>query len=763
MGEVHRARDTQLERDVAIKILPPESVADPRARARLLREARTAAQLNHPNICTIHEVGEADGQVFIAMELVQGEPLSAKLRSGPLAADVATRYGLQLAEALAQAHQNKIVHRDLKSANIIVTPEGRVKVLDFGLAKQAAADDLEAATRSQLSLTQPGVIVGTLAYMAPEQLHGQAADARSDVWALGVVLYEMLAGRLPFRGQTGFEMSSAILQGRSEPLPANVPMEARAVVKRCLEKEPARRYQDGGELRVALEAIPGGRASALARLHYRLPRRRWLMGSVAVVVVLAIALWLSVSHLRTRFGSRPAIQSIAVLPLENLSGDPQQEYIAGGVHEALITELSRLSGLQKVTARASVLPYRNTTKAPASIASELGVDALVTGSVQRSGDRLRITAHLIDPATGKQLWSGEYDREMQDVLGTEDEIVSAITREIGLRLTPEEEQRLKSARAVNSEAYDAYLQGLFHVHRRSAAELDLASRYFEKAIAKDPGYADAYAETAQVWGNRYVQGLIPVEEAYSHIRPLVEKALQLDPDSAEAHLALADVYWVLDHDLAQGEKEYRRALDLGPNIPDVHGHFGGLLMSVRRDDEAALHLKKAIQLDPFTAIYHGSYGQLLLDQHHYDAAIAEYRKVLELNPEAPNAHRALMVAYHLKGMDKQAVAEEVVQFKRAENDPEAAAAVQAGYAAGGFRQAMHRVALVLAARSGKKYVRPDRVAALFALAGENDSAIEWLRKAAQEHSFGPGAFREPIWDGLRSDPRIPGIAGIKQQ
>ncbi len=436
MGEVYRAHDEQLDRDVALKVLPPTSFADATARARLLREARAAASLNHPHICTIHEVGEANGQAYIAMEFVRGQPLSAQLASGPLAVEEVVRTGLQLADALAHAHERGIVHRDLKSANVMITLGGRAKVLDFGLAKRLSQEELtEATTRSQASLTQPGAVMGTLAYMAPEQLRGQPADARSDVWALGVVLYEMAAGQCPFRGQTGFELSSAILNQPPPPLPGKVPVELKAVIERCLEKEPARRYQRGGEVRAALEAVQLGVVPVWVAWRYRLGRRPLLALAASVALLAAVLAVLDVGNLRTRLvGGAPRIGSLAVLPLENLSGDAEQDYLAAGMHEALITDLAKLSGLERVIAR------------------ELKVDALITGAVLRAGDRVRITAQLIDPAKEQQLWAERYERELRDVLTLQNEIVAAITRGIRLQLTPQEQARLASARPVNPEA-----------------------------------------------------------------------------------------------------------------------------------------------------------------------------------------------------------------------------------------------------------------------------------------------------------------------
>ena len=474
MGEVYKAHDEQLDRDVAIKVLPASSFRDATARGRLLREARTASKLNHPHICTIHEVGEAEGQAYIAMELVEGQPLSARLADGALPPEQVLRYGLQLADAVAHAHERGIIHRDLKSANVIITPEARAKVLDFGLAKRLSSEDLaEATTQTMDSLTGPGTVVGTLAYMAPEQLRGQPADARSDIWALGVMLYEMAAGQRPFQGKTGFELSSAILSQPPPPLPLGpggaLPAELGAVIAHCLEKDPAQRYQRSEDVRAALEAVQSGAAlPAWPAWKYALSRRRWLALVAALATALAVVGALDVGGLRGRLlggAAAPQLRSVAVLPLANLSGDPQQDYFAEGMHDALITDLAKLSGLRRVIARSSVLRYRKTDKPLRQIARELGVDAIITGAVLREGDRVRITAQLINAATEEQVWAERYERELRGVLSLQNEIVGAVAREVKLRLTPQEQARLASARPVNPEAHEAFLRGRFYVNK----------------------------------------------------------------------------------------------------------------------------------------------------------------------------------------------------------------------------------------------------------------------------------------------------------
>jgi len=631
MGEVYRAHDETLDRDVALKVLPATRFTDPAARARLLREARTASQLNHPHICTIHEVGEAAGQAFIAMEFLDGQSLSARLAHGPLPYDEALRYGLHMADALGHAHERGIVHRDLKSANVVITRNGLAKVLDFGLAKRLTDEDLEGATRSQPSLTVPGALVGTLAYMAPEQLRGQPIDARSDVWALGVVLYEMATGIRPFQGNTPFELSSAILNGELPPLPVRMPMELRAVIGRSLEKEPARRYQNCGEVRAALEALHSGVVVPWAAWRYTLARRRWLVLVVTGVLLLATLAAVTLERLRTTTRGTPRIASLAVLPLENLSGDAAQDYLASGIHEALITDLAKLSGFRRVIARSSVKRFEKTTMTPRQIASELGVDALLTGTVLRSGNRVQITAHLIT-AEENQIWSERYDREFRDVLSLQNEIVSALTREIKLQLTPQEQARLKAPRPVNTEAFEAYLQGHFHWLKQTREDFDLAERYFQFALTKDPNFTLAYAGLGEVWLMRGDAGFQPPSETFPKATSFLAKAMEIDDSSAEVHVWLANLKSSIEWDWPAAEKEFKRAIELNPNLAEAHFFYADLLVVTKHNEEWRQEIQRARELDPLNDFNESFYGWQLNYQHYYDQAITIFQKLLPTGP-----------------------------------------------------------------------------------------------------------------------------------
>ena len=502
MGEVYRARDEQLDRDVAVKVLPASSFDDPTARARLVREARAAAALNHPNICTVYEVGEADGQAYIAMELVEGRTLSALLYAGPLPDEQVAHYGRQLADALTHAHERGVIHRDLKSNNVIVTPDRRMKVLDFGLAKRAVDSEMTAAvTQMHASLTQAGIAVGTLPYMSPEQLRGEPVHVAGDIWALGVMLYEMAAGARPFKGNTPFEVSAAILSDEPVPVPVHVGPELRTAIAGCLVKDARRRTATAADVRAALDGVqtavavlpplsavdsPGATdSSSVVTLTINRRRALWLGAGALVVAGSGVAWW------KLLMGE-PAARSLAVLPLANTAGDDDLEYLCDGIAESLIQQVSKLRSF-RVRPLSTVLGFKGPSADPQAAGRRLGVDAVLAGSLERQDSRLRIVARLIDVAGSRQLWTNTYDREETDLLAVQDEIAAAIMDDgLRVRLTNNEREQLVRHPTTDGDAYDLYLQARFY--QRLATEEDyLYSReLLERVIVRDPKFALAY-------------------------------------------------------------------------------------------------------------------------------------------------------------------------------------------------------------------------------------------------------------------------------
>jgi serine/threonine-protein kinase len=759
MGEVYKAHDEQLDRDVAIKVLPAGSFRDPSARARLLREARTASKLNHPHICTIYEVGEADGQAYIAMELVEGQSLSACLAAGALPPEQVLRYGLQLADALAHAHQRGIIHRDLKCANVIITPEGRAKVLDFGLAKRLTGEQLaEATTQTMDSLTGPGTVVGTLAYMAPEQLRGRPADARSDIWALGVMLYEMAAGQRPFQGKTGFELSSAILSQPPPPLPPGpggaLPPELGAVIERSLQKEPAQRYQQSSDVRAALEALQSGAAlPTWPAWRYALWRRRWLALAGALVIIVVVLAVLDVGGLRQLLRGGPGgpkFESLAVLPVASLSGDAQQEYFADGMTDGLISNLSRISAL-RVISRTSVMRYKRAAKPLPQMARELGVDAVIQASVLREGARVRLTVQLIE-ATGRRLWSQRYERELAGILALQGDVTRAIAREIGVKLTPQEEARLATRRQVNPKVHEAYLKGMFFLQQETPEAIQKGMDYLHEAVVQDPVDPLAYAGLADGYITLAHFAPDPPEDALPRARAAARTALELDGTLPEAVLALGLIKGYDDWDWEGADQAIQRALQLNPSYAMAHYHLAWHRVLFGRMEEAIAEHKRAREADPLNPAHTSWLGELYRMEGRYKEALDEAQKVFELNPNDPVGHWVRGLVYVEQGMYPEAIA--AIQ-KAAEGVPEWRWALGPVYAVAGKKDEARRVLAELNERkvtSGTALWRACTHAAL----GEKDEAFRWL-SYEHPHIWVPwlstneyDLFIKP----LRSDPRF---------
>ncbi|HXT72435.1 MAG TPA: protein kinase, partial [Candidatus Angelobacter sp.] len=567
MGEIYRARDEQLDRDVALKVLPPGMLKDEKARRRFRNEALLLAKLNHPNIATVHEFDTEDGADFLVMECVAGTSLAQKLETGPLPEKELLLIATQVAQALEEAHERGIVHRDLKPGNIVIAPKDRAKVLDFGIAKllRPAGD-----TDPTQSITAAHSGAGTLPYMSPEQLRGEAAGARSDIFSFGAVMYEMATCRRPCEETLPSRLIDAIVRERPVPprlLNPKISSELERIIMKCLEKEPENRYQSAKELEVDLRRLQTPSAAPLTLAAAATPNpwlaRRTKVAGVAIAIVLVLALVLGIRWWRERrapLSSSTPIQSLAVLPLENLSGDPQQEYFAQGMTEELTTQLAQISAL-RVISRTSVTSYKDSRLSLPEIGKQLHVDAIVEGSVMRSNDRVRITARLIQASDGRLLWTQEYDRKVEDVLGLQDEVARTIASEVKVTLTPDEQARLANARPVNPAAHEAYLEGSA-LNKGTPAQQWIAKQSFEEAIRTDPNYAPAYAGLAEYyWSNPQLDPSVAMPQA----RHYAQRALDLDPNLAQAHTTLGAIRFYADWDWAGAEQELRHALDLSPS------------------------------------------------------------------------------------------------------------------------------------------------------------------------------------------------------
>ena len=762
MGEVYAARDTRLRRDVAVKVLPAQALGDDDSRRRLIREARLAAQLNHPHICTIHDVGDDGGVAFIAMERVRGRPLDRVVRPAGLEPGTLVRLGAQIADALAYAHGRGIVHRDLKSSNVLVTDDGKIKVLDFGLAQQLVLVSDDQPTRT---LTQAGMIVGTPHYLAPEILRGGPADVRSDLWSLGVVLYEMASGVQPFRGATPIELGAGILNADPEPLPARIPRALAAVIERCLAKDPSQRFRGAGEVRAALEAVGSGApATAVAPPA----RRAWAPRVWLPVTALALAVVAVVSNLggiRSRFlGAAPAgrITSIAVLPLENFSRDPDQQYFADGITDELITRLAQM-GAWRVTSRTSVMALKGSAQPLKEIAHRLGVDAIVEGSVERSGDRVRITAQLIRGATDEHLWAQSYERDLRDVLGLQDEVAGAIANAVEGRLSPRGARPDSLARAVSQRGYELYLRALDASRHWDRYSNRAAVALLEQAIREDSSYAPAWAAMGLVYLDEPGQ-FGTRDEDVSRARGSVVRALALDPRLGLAYAVKAQIELEQDWDWRSAEGDFRRAIGAAPNLFEAHHVYSHLLMDVGRVTESLDQSRTALALDPLNpaAVIHMGWCDLYRGQTRL--AVEQFEAALRLDPTSSEAYRFLWEANALSGRYEEAAAAEEEAFRR--GDPTDTSSTVLPLRS---RLAM---SAVIAARRGRTAealrlvssmvggvdrgtVPASDVATIYALLGRRDDAFRWLDRSFAAHESSLIAIKADFFlASLRSDARF---------
>jgi serine/threonine-protein kinase len=756
MGEVYRAHDERLERDVALKVLPVGTLTDEHARKRFRKEALALSKLNHPHIATVHDFDTQDGVDFLVMELVEGVTLSDKLAVGPLGEKEISQLGGQMAEALEEAHERGVVHRDLKPGNVMVTPKGQAKILDFGLAKLVRPVTGTATTES---FTETQGVAGTVPYMAPEQLRGEQVDARSDIYAAGAVLYEMATGQRAFPETQGPRLIDAILNRAPQPpsgLNRRVSPVLENIILKALEKEPENRYQSAKELAVDLRRLgmPGSAAAVLSARRPATRRRMVWAAGVALVALLAVLVGLNVAGLRDRLlgeAGRGQITSIAVLPLENLSGDPEQDYFVDGMTETLITELSKIGALT-VISRQSVMQFKGTDKPLPEIARELNVDAVVQGSALHIGERVRITVQLIEAASDRNLWAENYDRELRDILALHSDVARAIAREIKVAVTPEETRRLASARPVNPQAYEAYVKGRYFWNKATPEGIEKGQEYFQQAAEIDPTYALAYVGLADAYirmGNYRVRRR---KEVFPKAKAAALKAVELDEMLGEAHHALGSVKAFYERDRPGAEREYKRAIELNPGNSRAHNLYAFLLASLGRHEEALAEAQRARELDPFSLVMNRNVGIMYSYARRYDEAIEEYRKVIEMDPTFPSSHFGLGMAYLQKRMYDEGVEEFLMWLSLEGSRPEDVVAMGKAYASGGFKSYLRARLEWLKGEPAYGRLRLGEMAWLHAQLNEKDDAFEWLEKAIEDHET-PN-LQSPEWDSLRSDPRF---------
>ncbi len=745
MGVVYKALDTKLDRSVALKFLPPHLSMDEEAKARFIHEAKAASALDHVNIGYIHEIDETDdGQLFIAMAFYAGETLKKKITRGPLPIDEALAYAVQIAEGLGRAHEAGIIHRDIKPANVMVTEEGLVKIVDFGLAKMA-----------DVSLTQTGTTLGTVAYMSPEQAQGEAVDQRTDLWSLGVVLYELLTGERPFRGDYAEAIIYAIRHDEPEPITAlrpEVPEDLARIVENLLRKDREARYASAEALLADLQAIKQGEAAekqAVAPVASGSSSRNrvWIYGGGALVVLVLAAFIAS----QLFSGGSRSIDSIAVLPLANLSGDPKQEYFSDGMTDALIENLGQIEAL-RVISRTSVMPYKTDPKPLREVGRALDVAGVVEGTVKSSGDLIEVTVRLYDAATEERLWSGRFERKLENVLTLQREVALAIAREIEIQLKPQEQERLEEAKTVDPEVYELYLWGRNLSYKRTLESLSQAITYFEQAIAKDADFAPAHASLVVPYFMLGASGTLPLEEARSKARQAAEQALALNESLSDAHVAMGVILSMYDWDWSGAERVLKRAISLNPNNTEAIHEYGIYLIRTGKPEEGLNEMKRLLALDPLSPVARRSVAWAYFRNRQYDEAIEYSLRLLDFDPGY--AHMYLGAAYLLKGRYEDAIA----ALEREEVASTGTGFLALGYLGNAYALSGKRdKALALIEQLEEQPNLATLVAEIYTGLGQHDEALDWLDRASSDEQSTDVLVHQlfdPILNPLRSEPRF---------
>jgi len=798
MGEVYLAQDTRLGRKVAIKLLPSFFTKDEQRLRRFQQEARAASALNHPNIITMFDIGQVDSIHFIATEYIEGQTLRATLSGRKMKLVQAIDVAIQVASALAAAHQAGIVHRDIKPENIMLRPDGYVKVLDFGLAKltqrTVSSTATEAPTIAQVD-TDPGTVMGTASYMSPEQARGQSVDARADIFSLGAVLYEMIAGRVPFEGETTSDVIAAILEKQPPPLARyspDTPSELQRIAAKALVKDREERYQSIKDMLLDLKAfkqelefeersvpaqssfssvttesaqVAGATVSTPAQhtaevnaahtttsAEYVVEgiKRHKPAALIALLIVVTSAVGLSF-YLHAR-NSEVAIESIAVLPFDNQNHIPDMDYLADGVTESIINSLTQLPNL-RVIARSSVFRYKGKETDPMAAGKELGVRAVLTGRIMQRGDNLTVSVELVDLRDNKQLWGEQYERKVSDILTVQRNIAHEISGNLRLRLSGAEQNRIARQHTENAEAYQLYLQGRYQWYKGTEDGFTKAIAYFEQAVDKDPNYALAHAGLADSYwslADTYLSTL----EAMPKAKDEATKALQLDDSLAEAHTSLAAIKVNFEFDWAGAENEFKRAIELNPNYAEAHHQYGWLLAESGRPAEGLEEMKHAQRIDPLNLVLNVDLDAPFYLQRRFDLAVEQDRKVVAMDPNFFLAHYGLGWA-SLQLHDFKTGIAELEKARALEDKPWIVGTLAYGYALSGNRTAALKLIVELHEQAKHRHVTPYWFAMTAIALGDKDDAFTWLEQCYDERSFWLVWLKmDPMLDPLRDDPRF---------
>jgi TolB-like protein/Flp pilus assembly protein TadD len=766
MGEVYRAYDPRLKRVVAIKMLPADFAADPDRRGRFEREAQAIAALNHPHIVTIYSVEEAAGVLFLTMELVEGQPLGDLIVKGGLPLARILPLAIPLADAVSAAHQKGITHRDLKPANVMVTADGRVKVLDFGLAKLVAQAPLAATGLPTTMETGEGRIVGTVAYMSPEQAEGRSVDQRSDIFSLGVLLYELATGERPFKGNTSVSLLSSIIKDTprfiTEVQPA-CPRELARIVRHCLVKDPEYRYQTAKDLRNDLHQLKqdsdsvelAASGGAAVRQDRPAPRRMHVIGAGVAALALVAAVLMGLRSWSARPSPGAPIDSLAVLPFVNVGADPNAEYLSDGITENLINSFSQVPQL-RVVPRSTAFRYKGREVDFMTIGRELSVRAVLTGRVVQRGDTLNIQAELVDVAGDSQLWGRQYARPLADLITVQQEIATAVSERLRLASSADGQNRPAMAMATaNAEAHQLFLRGQYAWNRRTGRSLGQAVDYFLQAIDKDPGYALAWARLADCYGLYGFYGAGSPREAGPRAKEAALRALRIDDTLTEAHTTLGWIHATYDWDWAAAEKEFQRALQLNPDNGLATSRYTVYLEATGRMDEALARVRRAQELEPASLIISSVVGRRFHYARQYDQAAAELRRALDLDPNFVQAHLYLGWVHEQQRRYEDAIAELRRAYTLSEGESETAGALGHAYAVSGRKPDAEKMIASMNEQASRRYLAPFDYALVYLGLGATDSAFEWLEKAYDERSTWLFWVKvDPRFDSLRGDPRF---------